>query len=161
MIRKIPKSGSWFIPKNDLIIPLWCEQTKITSKSHHIFLVHTNKTLDHTMTLYNHTMCVWFTPSQNYSHLKMVLFIPTRFVFTPCKFCSHRQDFIHIMKFLYSQTPISDHTLQTWFTPFLFAHPPHSTDLQILYECACSTRSILRTSHGKNHVHGIAQCLIA
>jgi hypothetical protein len=51
-----------------------------------------------------------------YSHPKMVLFIPTRFVFTPCKFCSHHQDFIH-NKFLYSHTPISDHTLQTWFTP--------------------------------------------
>ncbi len=47
----------------------------------------------------------------------MVLFIHTRYVFTPCKFCSHQQDFICIMKFLYSQSPISDHTLQTWFTP--------------------------------------------
>ena len=30
-------------------------------------------------------------------------------------------------------------------------------DLQILYECACSTRNVLRTSHRKNHVRGIAQ----
>ena len=89
----------------------------IASKSHHMCLVHTHKTSDHTMTLYNHTMCDWFTPSQSYSHLKMVLFIPTRFAFTPCQFCSHQQDFNHIMKFLYSHTPISDYTLQTWFTP--------------------------------------------
>jgi hypothetical protein len=77
---------------------------------------------DHIMTLYNHIMFVWFTPSKIYSHPKMVLFIPTRFVFK--NICSHKQNFIHTMEFLYSHTPISDHTLQTWFT--VFYSPAHS-----------------------------------
>ena len=101
-------NGTWFIPKNDLITPCGMNK-KITSKSHHKFLVHTNKTLDHTMTLYNHTMCVWFTPSQSYSQLNMFLFIPSSFVLTPCKFCSHQQDFIHIIKFLFSHTNFRSH----------------------------------------------------
>ena len=44
------------------------------------------------MTLYIHTMCIWFTPSQIYSHIKMVLFIPTSFVLQNCQnqLCSAR-----------------------------------------------------------------------
>ena len=42
----------------------------------------------------------------------------------------------------------------------LFAHPPHSTNLLTVYRCACSTSIIFRTWLRKNHVRGIAQCLI-
>jgi hypothetical protein len=78
-MRKFPKNGTLFIPKNDLITPCGMNKKKL---------------------LHDHTMFVWFTPSKIYSHPKMGFFILTRFVFTPCKFCSHHQDFIHTMKCL-------------------------------------------------------------
>jgi len=80
---------------NDHTMLVWFTPTKIqdhtmTLHNHTMFVWFTpTKIQDHTMTLHNHTMFVWFTPSKIYS--KMVLFIPTRFVFTPCKFCSHYQ----------------------------------------------------------------------
>ena len=122
MVWKNPKNGTWFIPKNDLITP--CVMYKQKSlQNHTIYFLFIPTKLWITPWHFIITPCAFekegssFTPSQSYSHLKMVLFIHIKYVFTPCKFCSHRQDFIHIMKFLYSHTPISDHTLQTWFTP--------------------------------------------
>ena len=117
MIWQFPKNGTLFIAKNDLITPCGMNE-KNSLHDHTMFVWFTpTKLHDHSMPLYNHTMFVWFAPSTISSHPKTVLFIPTRFVFTSCKFCSHRQDFIHTMKCLFSHTPISDHTLQTWFTP--------------------------------------------
>jgi hypothetical protein len=73
------------------------------------YFVHTKKWLDHTM---------WYEQKQFTSWSHHVYLVHTiKNLFTPCKFCSHDQDFIHIMKCLHSLTPISDHTLQAWFTP--------------------------------------------
>ena len=49
MISKFPKSGTLFIPKNDLLIPdntMWyMNQKKFSQWSHHVCLVHTIKNL--------------------------------------------------------------------------------------------------------------------
>jgi hypothetical protein len=154
-----PNNGTLFIPKNDLITP--CGMNKKNSLHDHTIVVWFTPSK-----LHDHTMFVW--PSKIYSHPKMDLFIPTRFDFTPYKFCSRTNLLVSQKKNWYRKKLVSQK--KYWYRKFecygFVKFQQYVCDIEFSsYRCSHERRGRVRMfwtlpSHVRQRVAISARCTL-